>query len=357
MIISILKETKEHEGRVALTPANVRELTRLGSKVYIQHHAGLLVGFSDSDYRMAGARILSSTRELIQRGELILKVKEPSLRELSHMREGQMVFCYWHLAPKKNLIRKILRKRIVALAYETLQLKDGSLPLLAPMSEVAGKMATQIGAHYLRSDQGGRGILMGGTTKTDPAEVLILGGGVVGENAARISMGMGATTRIVDISRVKLIRLEKKYKGRIKAYLSSRKNIWRLAQNADLIIGAVLVPGARAPMLIPKGLVKKMKRGSVIVDVAVDQGGVVETSVVTSHDKPIVVQYGVSHYGVPNIPGIVPRTATLALSTETFPYIKRLAHLGLAEACRRYPELCLAINCAYGEVVHPNLLS
>lgn len=356
MIISVLKETKIEEGRVALTPANVKELTRLKHKVYVQKNAGVLIGFTNKDYRKAGARIITSTKDLIIKAKLILKVKEPTFKELNMMKEGQIVFSFLHLAPEKKLIRKILKRKIVALAYETIELKDGSLPLLAPMSEIAGRLAAQNGAHFLRADKGGRGVLIGGTSRAKPAEVLILGGGVVGENAAKVAIGMGATTRIVDISRKRLQTLKKKYRECLKIYLSNSKNISRLVPQADLLIGAVLLPGANAPKLISRNLVKKMKNGSVIVDVSIDQGGCVETSVVTSHNKPVVNKYGVLHYGVPNMPGSVPMTGTLALTNATFPYIKKLANLGLAECCRKHPEMRLAINCAYGEIVHPGLL-
>lgn len=357
MIISVLKETKEREGRVALTPANVKELTRLKHKVYVQKNAGIAIGFTNKDYRKAGGRILASTRDLIKKAKLILKVKEPTFKELNMMKEGQIVFSFLHLAPEKKLIRKILQKKIVALAYETVELKDGSLPLLAPMSEIAGRLATQNGAHFLRADKGGKGVLIGGTSRAKPAVVLILGGGVVGENAAKVAMGMGGTTCIVDISQKRLKTLKKKYRGHLKTSLSTPKNIRRLVPQADLLIGAVLLPGAHAPKLVPRSLVKKMKKGSVIVDVSIDQGGCVETSVVTSHNKPVVTKHGVLHYGVPNMPGSVPMTGTLALTNATLPYIKKLANLGLAGACRKHPEMRLAINCAYGEIVHPGLLT
>lgn len=355
MIISVLKESKTHEGRVALTPEQAQELVRSGHKVLIQRGAGIISGYRDADYSQAGAAVLASKKRLIQQANLILKVKEPTLSELDWMKRGQMVFSFLHLAAVPKILKRILEKKITALAYETLQLKDGSLPLLIPMSEIAGKLAVQNGAHLLRADRGGRGVLMGGTSEVAPAQVLILGGGVVGENAAQVSMGMGATTRILDISKKRLRELKKKYGKRLKVYLSNKKSISRWVPVSDLVIGAVLIPGVRAPKLVSKKLVQKMKKGSVIVDVSVDQGGCTETSVVTSHAKPVVRRYGVLHYGVPNIPGIVPVTSTQALTKATFPYIKKLAKWGLDGFLQRYPGMISAMNCAYGKIVHPGL--
>lgn len=350
MNITVLRETKAHEGRVALTPSHARALARLGHKIFIQKNAGLISGFPDSDYRKAGGRIFSDTREGIKKSDLILKVKEPTAAEVSLMREGQMIFCYLHLAAFPDLTKKILKQKIIALGYETVQLTNGSLPLLKPMSEIAGQLAAQNGAHFLRSDCGGRGVLMGGTEKVRSAEVLILGGGTVGENALRVAVGMGAKVRIVDVSAMRLKKLKRKY--RCETYLSSPTVIKKWVPRSDLVIGAVLVPGAPAPKLVSKALVKKMKKGSVIVDVAVDQGGCIETSVVTSHEKPVLVKHRVLHYGVPNIPAVVPVTGTLALTGATFPYIKSLAQYGLVGVCKKHPEMKLAINCAEGKIIH-----
>lgn len=355
MKICLLKETKESEGRVALTSSNVKELVRLESKVYFQKGAGVLSGFADRDYVRAGATIFKKTKDGIKNADLVLKVKEPTIPELNLMRPGQMIFCFLHLAAEPQLLKKILKRKIVALGYETIQLKDGRLPLLAPMSEIAGQLAALNGAHFLRSDFGGRGVLLGGTQTVRPAEVVILGGGTVGENAAKIALGLGANTHIIDASEWRLSALKKKYKNG-HFYLSRPKVIRRLTKNADLVIGAVLRAGAKAPKLVTKAMVKSMKKGSVIVDVAVDQGGCVATSEVTSHDHPIVVKHGVLHYGVANIPAVVPVTGTFALTGATFPYIRLIAQKGLAEACRIKPELRLAINVAYGEIVHPALM-
>lgn len=344
------------EGRVALTPAQVSELVASGHSVMVQAHAGRAVGFLDGVYRQAGARVVQATQEIVKRAELLVKVKEPSLTELGWMRSGQMFFGYLHLAAIPAQLKLILRRKVTALAYETVRLPDGSLPILKPMSEIAGRLASQNGAHFLRSDQGGRGVLLGGTERVKPARVLVLGGGVVGVNAARIALGLGAHTTILDVSEEKLAGIRPIFWGMSCDFgLSSPDLIAQQVAQADLLIGAALIPGARAPRLVTRAMVKAMKKGSVIVDVAVDQGGCVETSVVTSHKKPIVIRHGVLHYGVPNMPGVVPVTATHALTTESFPYIKALADLGLAGVLRRYPEMTGAVNCQQGEIVHPGL--
>lgn len=355
MNITVLKETKNREGRVALTPPQARILRGAGHRVFVQKNAGVISGFPDRDYAKAGAKIFTSTGEGIKKADLVLRVKEPTFKEVGLMHPGQMIFCYLHLAAFPALTKKILQRKIIALGYETVQMSDGSLPLLKPMSEIAGKLAAQNGAHFLRSDIGGRGVLMGGTQKVPPAEVLILGGGVVGENACKIATGMGAKTRVLDRSLSRLKRLKQKQGCEI--YLSTPAAIRKWILRSDLVIGAVLIPGARAPKLVSRALVKKMKKGSVIVDVAVDQGGCIETSEVTSHQNPVIVKYGVLHYGVPNIPAVVPVTGTLALTGATFPYIKSLAQNGLAGACKKHPEMKLAVNCAEGKIIHPALFS
>jgi alanine dehydrogenase len=355
MKISVLRETKEREGRVALTPFQARVLARHGHEVFVQKNAGVLSGFSNADYFRAGAKVESKPVRLIRQTDLVLKVKEPTVGEVNLMKPGQMVFSYLHLAAVPQIFTAILRRRIIALAYETVQLSNGSLPLLAPMSEIAGKLSAQNGAHLLRMDQGGRGILLGGTRLVSPAHVVVLGAGMVGENAATIASGMGAITHVVDVSRARLIKLKKKLGSRCHIYASTRTNISKLVCRADLLIGAVLIPGAKAPKLVSKNLVKRMKKGSVIIDVAVDQGGCVETSEVTSHANPVVVKYGVLHYGVPNIPAVVPVTATQALTQVTFPYILKLANEGLDGCLKKYPEMKKAVNCAWGKVVHPGL--
>ncbi len=355
MILGVLKESKSQEGRVALLPEQAAELVKKGHEVIIQKGAGLHVGCSDLHYKNAGARIMSDAKMLISKSDLIIKVKEPTLSEVSFMRPGQILFCYLHLASMPGLLKKILKQKIVALGYETLQLTDKSLPLLKPMSEIAGKLATQNGAHLLRSDQGGSGVLLGGTEKVAPATVVILGGGTVGENAAKIALGMGAKTILFDVSEQRLQDLKKSYPD-LHIKNSREFDISADVANADLLVGAALIPGAKAPKLVTKTMVKTMKKGSVMIDVAVDQGGCVETSVVTSHKKPVVVKFGVLHYGVPNMPGSVPVTATQALVTETYPYIERLMDEGLIACIQKYPEIKMAVNCDTGKIIHPGLL-
>lgn len=355
MIIAVLKEVKKLEGRVALVPNNIRELAAKGHKVLVQKDAGMISGFTDKDYTREGAEIVSATQELIDRADLVHKVKEPTLEEVDMMRPGQMFWGYLHLAAIPETLKKILNKKIIALGFETVQLPDGSLPLLAPMSEIAGKLATQNGAHLLRFDQGGRGILLGGTSTVPPAKVLVLGAGVVGRCAAEVAVGMGAHTTILDLSPQRLDMLKKIYGDKINVARSTHEVICQLLKDTDLLVGAVLVAGEKAPKLVTEDMVRTMHKGSVIVDVSVDQGGCIATSEVTTHDKPFVLKHGVLHYGVANMPGSVPVTATLALNNATFPYTKEIANLSLDGACKKHPEMQKAINCANGEVVHPAL--
>lgn len=355
MIIGVLKEVKVWEGRVALIPNNVREIKRHGHTILIQQDAGIFSAFTNEDYQGAGAEIVKDTKEIIDRGDLIVKVKEPTLDEIHMMRKGQIFFGYLHLAAIPQTMKAILDQKIVALGFETVELSHGQLPLLAPMSEIAGKLATQNGAHFLRFDQGGRGVLMGGASAVPPARVLILGGGVVGQNAADIAIGMGAHTTILDVSKNRLDQLKEKYGNRCHVMLSNIGTIERLSMESDLIIGAVLIVGEKAPNLVTESMVKKMKKGAVIVDVSVDQGGCIETSEVTTHEKPVVIKHGVLHYGVANMPGSVPVTSTLALNHASFPYILALCNLGYEGVCKKFPEMKRSVNCAYGEVVHPGL--
>lgn len=355
MIISVLKEVKTREGRVALIPSNIKELTQNGHKVLVQTKAGVISGFTDEDFIMAGAEIIETTQELIERSDMVVKVKEPTIEEVNLMHKGQIFFGYLHLAAIPKTLQAIVDQKIIALGFETVELPDGRLPLLAPMSEIAGKLASQVGADFLRFDRGGRGILVGGTSTVPPARILVLGGGVVGQNAADIAIGMGGDTTILDISEEKLEILREKYKDSCHLQLSVPENIHKLAQQADLVVGAVLIVGERAPKLIQEDLVQKMKEGSVIVDVSVDQGGCVETSEVTTHEDPVIIKYGVLHYGVANMPGSVPITSTLALNNASFPYIREMANLGYEKVCQEYPEMKKSVNCAWGEVIHPGL--
>jgi alanine dehydrogenase len=355
MIIAALKEVKTREGRVVLIPDNVRELKAGGHEILIQTEAGIHSGYSNQDYVAAGAKIVESTKELIDRSDLVLKVKEPTIDEVKMMRPGQMYFGFLHLAAIPETLRAILEQKITALGFETVQLPEGSLPLLAPMSEIAGKLATQSGAHFLRFDQGGRGILMGGTSTVAPARVLILGAGVVGRNAAEIAIGMGAKTTILELSPQRIEILKRIYGNSCTILQSHRETTARLIPEMDLVVGAALVVGEKAPHLVSEAMVKTMKKGSVIVDVSVDQGGCIETSEVTTHENPIVVKHGVLHYGVTNMPGSVPVTSTLALNHASFPYIKLLADLGYDEVCRKHHDMQKAVNCHRGQIIHPAL--
>lgn len=355
MIISVLKEVKRLEGRVALVPKNIKDLCVAGHEVLVQKDAGLISGFSDDDYLKAGAKIVEKTKELIEKSDLVCKVKEPTIEEVKMMRPGQMFWGYLHLAAIPETLKAILNQKIVALGFETVQLPDGSLPLLAPMSEIAGRLATQNGSDGLRFDRGGRGVLIGGTSTVPPAKVLVLGAGVVGRNAADVAIGMGAETTILDLNPQRLELLKRIYGNKIKTEISSKEKISEFLKDADLVVGSVLIVGEKAPKLVTEAMVKTMKKGAVIIDVSVDQGGCVETSEVTTHDKPFVEKHGVLHYGVANMPGSVPVTSTLALNNATFRYTKALADLGLDGVCEKYPEMRKAINCANGEVVHEAL--
>jgi alanine dehydrogenase len=355
MIIAVLKEVKRLEGRVALVPDNVVELVKNGHEVLVQKEAGLLSCFSDEEYVKAGAEIVETTKELMDRSDLVLKVKEPTIEEVKMMKPGQIFWGYLHLAAIPETLQAILDQKIIALGFETLELPGGALPLLAPMSEIAGRLASQNGAHLLRFDQGGRGILIGGTTTVDPARVMVIGSGVVGRNATDVAVGMGAHTTVLDVSPQRLDMMQKIYGDKINVELSTPENIEQLLPETDLVVGAVLIVGEKAPKLITEDMVKTMKKGSVIVDVSVDQGGCVETSEVTTHDNPYVVKHGVLHYGVANMPGSVPVTSTLALNHASFPYTLALANEGLAGVCESMPEMKSAINCQNGEIVHQAL--
>lgn len=355
MIISCLKEIKVREGRVCLIPSNVVELVAGGHTVYIQKNAGVNAGFSDADYRKAGAKIVAKTKDLIAKADLVVKVKEPSIQEIKMMRAGQMFFGYLHLAPIPQTLKVILQKRITALGFETLQLADGSLPLLAPMSEIAGKLATQNGAHFLTFSQGGRGVLIGGTATVKPSKVIVLGGGVVGQSAADIAIGMGAHTTIFESQARKIEFLKQKYGTKADIVTMDSDLLAHMIKEVDLVVGGVLIVGEKAPKIVTAAMVKSMKKGTVIVDVSVDQGGCVATSEVTTHEKPIVVKHGVLHYGVANMPGSVPVTSTLALNNASFKYIKALCDNGLDGCLQKYPEMQLAVNCRDGVIMHDGL--
>lgn len=352
-IIGIPKEIKNNENRVALTPGGAGMLTRLGHKVYVQAGAGEGSGFADPDYVKEGAVLLNDAAEVWAQSEMIMKVKEPLPSEYGYFRKDLTLFTYLHLAAEPKLAEAMLASGMTGIAYETIQLASDSLPLLTPMSEVAGRMSVQVGAQFLERFYGGRGILLGGVPGVPPGDVVIIGGGVVGTNAAKMALGLGANVVIIDRSADRLRYLDDVFQGRIRTLMSNPHSIANAVQRADLLIGAVLIPGARAPKLVSEDMVKQMKTGSVIVDVAVDQGGSIETiDRVTTHSEPIYLKHGVIHYAVANMPGAVPRTSTLALTNNTLAYAVELAGKGLVDAIRSHPELKPGVNTYLGHVTH-----
>lgn len=351
--IGIPREIKSNEFRVALTPAGVNTLVQHGHKVLVESGAGLGSGFLDDDYQRAGATIVPSAQDVFAEADMVVKVKEPLPSEYSLLQRGQVLFTFLHLAADRALTEAILRQRVTAIAYETVQAPNGSLPLLTPMSEIAGRMAVQVGAHFLEKPHGGRGVLLAGVPGVPPADVVIIGGGVVGTNAAKMALGLGASVAIVDVSADRLRYLDDIFGGRIVTLMSNPMNIAAAVRRADLLIGAVLIPGARAPKLVTEDMVKTMKPGAVIVDVAVDQGGAIETTDrVTTHDNPIYIKHGVVHYAVANMPGAVPRTSTHALTNATLPYIVQLADKGFARALRENASLAKGLNALEGCLTH-----
>jgi alanine dehydrogenase len=350
MIIGIPKEIKKLENRVAMTPGAVESLVRRGHSVVVEAGAGLGSGLSDAEYMAAGARMVTAAEAWA--AEMVIKVKEPMAPEYQFLRPDLLLFTYLHLAADRAQTDALLKAKTTAIAYETVQKADGSLPLLTPMSEVAGRMATQVGAHYLEKTQGGRGVLLGGVPGVPPSFVLILGGGVVGTNAAKVAVGMGARVLIMDLSHSRLQYLDDIYHGRIITMASTEPNIREAVRRADLVVGAVLIPGAKAPRLVTRDMLATMKEGSVIVDVAVDQGGCVETIKATTHDQPTYVVDGVVHYGVANMPGAVPRTSTFALVNQTLPYAMKLADKGVA-ALREDASLLPGLNTYKGKLTCP----
>ncbi len=355
MLIGVPKEIKPQENRVALTPAGVLELKKHGHDVLIETNAGLGSGFPNESYSKVGAEIVDTAEEVWQRAAMIMKVKEPIKSEYPHMRDGQIVFTYFHFAASEELTHAVMDSGIVAIAYETVERTDHSLPLLIPMSEVAGRMAVQEGAKYLEKAQGGRGILLGGIPGVRPANVLVLGGGIVGVNAAKIAAGMGANVTIMDINVARLRHLDD-YMARNVTTLTSSEHLIREELPAyDLVIGAVLIHGAKAPRLITKDMLKLMKPGSVIVDVAIDQGGCIETARPTTHENPIFVIDDVIHYCVANMPGAVPFTSTLGLTNVTLPYAIQIANKGWHKAASDNRELERGLNIVNGEIVYADV--
>jgi alanine dehydrogenase len=352
MIIGVPKEIKNNENRVALTPAGVAEIKKNGHTVYIQANAGTGSGFVDTDYVNAGATILPTIEAVYEIAEMIVKVKEPIEQEYNLIREDQLLFTYFHFASSENLTHAMISRKAVCLAYETVEKADRSLPLLVPMSEVAGRMSIQEGAHYLEKPLKGRGILLGGVPGVRPAHVLILGGGVVGTQAAKMAAGLGAHVTIMDVSLARLRYLDDIMPANVDTMMSNEYNIRELIKTSDLIIGAVLIPGAKAPHLITRDMLKTMRPGTVLVDVAVDQGGCIETCKPTTHENPTFIIDDVVHYCVANMPGAVPYTSTLALTNATLPYAIQLANKGWKKACKENRELLSGLNVVKGEVVY-----
>ncbi|AOZ48587.1 MULTISPECIES: alanine dehydrogenase [Chromobacteriaceae] len=352
MLIGVPKEIKNHEYRVGLTPSGVRELVANGHKVLVQTHAGLAIGFTDEQYIQAGASIASNAEEVFERADMIVKVKEPQPVECRMLRPGQILFTYLHLAPDPEQTKLLIESDSVAIAYETVTDERGGLPLLAPMSEVAGRMAIQAGAHALEKAQGGRGVLLGGVPGVAPAKVVVIGGGVVGLNAARMAMGAGADVAILDKSLARLKEIDMVFGGRIKTLMSNGANIDDSIRDADLVIGAVLIPGAAAPKLVTRAMLKTMKPGAVLVDVAIDQGGCFETSRATTHQDPIYTVDGIVHYCVANMPGGVARTSTQALTNATLPYTLELANKGWRQALLDNAHLRNGLNVCRGRVTY-----
>jgi len=352
MIIGVPKEIKNNESRVALTPAGVLEMKKHGHTVYIQSTAGLGSGFNDSDYKKQGAKILKTIEEVYAKAEMIMKVKEPIKSEYKLIKKDQLVFTYFHFASYKPLTTAMIKSKAVCLAYETVQLPDRTLPLLIPMSEVAGRMAIQQGAKYLEKPAKGRGVLLGGVPGVEPGRVLILGGGVVGTQAAKMAAGLGARVTIMDISIPRLRILNDILPPNVTTIFSNTLNIARAIRHHDLIIGAVLIPGAKAPNLITREMLKDMKAGAVVVDVAVDQGGCIETCRPTTHEKPTFIIDDIVHYCVANMPGAVPYTSTIALANATLPYAVQLADKGWKKACQDNPSLRKGLNIINGKIVY-----
>ena len=350
MLVGVPTEIKDHEFRVALTPANAHEYVVRGSQVLVQSGAGAGSGFSDEEYVAAGAQIAPDAHTVFAAADMILKVKEPVSSEYDLLRPGQILFTYLHLAADLPLTQALMRNDVVAVAYETVQLPSGVLPLLTPMSEVAGRMSVQVGAHHLEKAHGGRGLLLGGIPGVPPANVVIVGGGVVGTNAAEIALGMGANVTIIDLSLDRLRYLDSVLHGRLHTLASNRENIAHAVRDADLVIGAVLLPGARAPKLVTEPMVASMKTASVIVDVAIDQGGCIETAHPTTHSDPIYLKHGVVHYCVTNMPGAVPRTSTIGLGNATLPFGLQLAELGLPAAAISNASLAKGVNVFNGKL-------
>jgi alanine dehydrogenase len=352
MIIGVPREIKDNEARVGVTPAGVKALSEAGHTVLVETLAGAQSGFPDAEYQQAGAEIVGEAGYVWNKSEMVVKVKEPIEKEYVFFRKELVLFTYLHLAPLPGLTDKLLDSEVIGIAYETVRDRQGTLPLLVPMSEVAGRMSVQVGAAYLEKERGGRGILLGGVPGVPPAHVAIIGGGVVGTNAAKIALGFGAKVTLVDVNLNRLRELDDIFGGRLYTLASNSYNLAHATREADLVIGGVLIPGATAPKLVTRAMVSQMKQGAVIVDMAIDQGGCVETARPTSHSNPSFVVDGVVHYCVTNMPGAVPHTSTLALTNSTFPYILRIANLGAREALKQDAGLAEGLNTWMGTLTY-----
>ena len=352
MIIGVPREIKDQESRVGVIPAGVKALTEAGHKVFVETNAGVQSGFPDAEYQDAGAEIVGDAGHVWGKSEIVVKVKEPVESEYVYFREGLTLFTYLHLAPLPVLTQKLLDAKVIGIAYETVRDRNNTLPLLTPMSEVAGRMSVQVGASYLEKEKGGRGILLGGVPGVPPAHVTVIGGGVVGTNAARIALGFGAKVTLVDLNLNRLREIDDIFNGRVYTLASNSYNLAQATHEADLVIGGVLIPGATAPKIVTREMVSRMKKGAVIVDVAIDQGGCVETARPTSHSNPSYTVDGVVHYCVTNMPGAVPHTSTLGLTNATFPYLMRLANLGPKEALKQDAGLAEGLNTYLGKLTY-----
>ncbi|ERN51365.1 alanine dehydrogenase [Alkalihalophilus marmarensis] len=352
MIIGIPKEIKNNENRVAITPAGVVALTKAGHDILIEQGAGIGSGFEDVDYTAAGATIIPEAKDVWAKAEMVMKVKEPLSSEYGYFRKGLILFTYLHLAAEPELAKALVDSGVIAIAYETVEV-NRTLPLLTPMSEVAGRMASQIGAQFLEKSKGGKGILLSGVPGVKRGKVTIIGGGVVGTNAAKIAVGLGADVTLIDLSADRLRQLDDQFGNDIQTLMSNPLNIAEAVKESDLVIGAVLIPGAKAPKLVTEEMIKSMTPGSVVVDVAIDQGGIIETvDQITTHDNPTYTKHGVVHYAVANMPGAVPRTSTIGLTNVTIPYAMQIANKGVEKAVAENPALALGVNVANGDVTY-----
>src|SRR5580698_10482925 len=352
MIIGVPKEVKDHESRVGITPAGVKALVDADHKVLVETNAGALSSFPDDEYQAVGAEIVGEASAVWGNADMVVKVKEPVEKEYPYFREGLVLFTYLHLAPLKELTDALLAKKVTGIAYETVRDNAGTLPLLTPMSEVAGRLSVQVGAAYLEKEHGGRGVLLGGVPGVPPGNVCIIGGGIVGTNAAKIALGMGAKVTLVDLNLNRLRELDDIFSGRVYTLASNAYNVERAVCEADLVIGGVLIPGAAAPKIVTRAMVSKMKKGAVIVDVAIDQGGCIETAHPTTHSNPSYEVNGVVHYCVTNMPAAVPNTSTLALTNATFPYVMTLARLGAKAAIKNNAAIAEGVNTYNGYLTY-----